>query len=354
MSDLWQWIYNRRYQANEAQDETRIEMVNLFWQMMDNIRSNPELSLHYAEQSRQLAELVDDIWFVQLINHWELQIRFSFLGDYSETLNLATKATVAVRLPAYQDFPQRICLHEDLITAYVEQDPVGNKDLVQQALDYMETEVDPKAECYKCLFGLKIDFLRVNGTLEETLEVAHKTLGISEDSPHHLMFTYLSMAEIAYQQGDWENLNLWAKESELNARKNKRDDVISTALLWLATYAQHNQEPEKVKSLHQQATHIAERYGAFIGQPYYLALTIYHETSGQLEDALLTQQDYLMLIEGKSKPFQECTTLLNIIRLKKSINQVFVSDIETLKERVKVLKVPNYILDQLEDIINKD
>ena len=97
---------------------------------------------------------------------------------------------------------------------------------------------------------------------------------------------------------------------------------------------------------------MAQRYGAFIGKSYYIALTAYHEKADQVQDALQAQQEYLNLIEGKSKPFQECIALLDIIRLKKSMHQALEFDIEILKERVKVLKAPEYILDKLNVILN--
>lgn len=350
MTDIWQWIYDRRYDAYEQNDQTRLDMVNLFWQMMDHMESDPNLSLQYGAQARRLADLVGDLWFVQLINHWELQIRYSFLGDYTGTVDLATKATVEVRLPEYQNFPQRICLHEDLITAYFEQDPVGNRDLVQQALDYMEKEVNPDVECYQCLYGLKIDFLRIHNTPDVALEMAKKALTVVENSPHHLSFTYLSMVEVAYEQRDWDKLHQWAQEAENNSRQSDRDNLLATTLLWLATYHYHIQQKGEAESLYNQATHRAKRYGAFIGQSYYLALTAYYEITGQLEDALGAQQEYLTEITGKSKPFQECLAGLEIIRLKKALNQPYDADVQTLHESVKALKSPDYILGKLKEI----
>ena len=282
MSDIWQWIDDRRYDALRRGDETAMEMVAMLWRMLDIMEDNPQLGLHYGAQARQIAELIGDKWFIQLMNHWELQARFSFLGDYNGTLELATKSAVEVRLPEYQDFPQRICLHEDLISAYAEQDPIGNRELVQQALDYMEQEVDPNVECYMCLNGLKLDFVMTTGTHDEVRKTAQSAIKVAESSPHHLGYIYLMLVESAYQQKDWENLLIWAIEAESNARKAERENRTATALLWLALHAQRTDELERARSLYQQGTHRADRYGAFIGRPYYVALTAYHETGGTI------------------------------------------------------------------------
>lgn len=351
MSDIWQWIYDRRYDAYASDDETRLEMVHLFWQMLEELTTNPELSLQYGTQSRHIADMIGDKWFVQLINHWELQTKYGYIGDYTGTLDLATKAAVEVRLPEYQGFPQRICIHEDLISAYFQEDPIGNRDRVKQALDYMEREVDPSVECFQCLSGLKLDFVRETGTHDETLKAAQIALATNEDSEHHQSTIYLTMVEVAYEQRNWENLLKWAIEAESNARKADRENRLVAVLVWLAVHAQHIQQQDRADMLIQQAAHRVTRYGAFIGGAYYYALSAYHEQGGRLQEAIESQQTYLEQLIGKAKPFRECTALLEMIRLKKGLEQDFEDNVAALKETVKFLKAPDYILDKLKTII---
>lgn len=351
MSNIWQWIYDRRHDAFVQNDKTRLQMVDLFWQMLNALEDNPELALQYGAQSRRIAELLGDKWFAQLINHWELQTRYSYIGDYNGTLDLATKSAVEVRLPEYQAFPQRVCIHEDLISAYAQQDPIGNRDLVQQSLDYMEKEVDPSVECYRCLSILKLDFMRTTGTPDDTLKAARTTLGVVGDSPFHLAEIFLIMVEVAYEIGDWDNLLKWAIEAESNARNAERDNRLAAILLWLATHAEKVGKSDHCEAFYQQAIHRANRYGAFIGQPYYMALTAYHEMGGRLQEALEIQQQYLDLLVGKAKPYRENCTRLQIIRLKKALKQNVEDDVATLRETVKALKAPDYILNQLQDIL---
>lgn len=354
MSDIWQWIYDRRYDALVQNDETRLQMVDLFWQMLEALEDNPELALQYGAQSRRIAELIGDKWFVQLINHWELQARYSYVGDYNGTLELATKSAVEVRLPDYQAFPQRVCIHEDLISAYAQQDPIGNRERVKQSLDYMEQEVDPSVECYRCLSILKLDFIRTTGTPDETLAAARSALAVVGDSTFHIAEIFLIMVEVAYEKRDWDHLVKWAVEAESNARDAERDNRLAAILLWLATHAEKAGKRDHCEAFYHQAMHRANRYGAFIGQPYYMALTAYHETGGRLQEALTTQQTYLDLLVGKAKPFRENCTRLEIIRLKTQLKQDTEEDVARLRETVKQLKAPDYILDRLKTLLNGD
>lgn len=350
MADIWHWIQSKHYDARLNDNEMQLRMIELFWSMLNVMEDDPTAALNYCMQSRRLAETLDDKWFIQLLNHWELQARFSFLGDYTGTLELATKATVEVRLPEYQALPQRVCLHEDLISAYVEQDPIGNKDLVQKALDYMEEEVDQSVECYKCLQGLKLDFVETHGTPEETIQAGLKVLGVVEGSAHHLVFAYITLVQSAYEAKLWDRMLLWSIELESNARKADRDNYIATSLLWLAIHAQRNQDDNRAQSLFQQAEHRANRYGAFIGKHFYTATTAYHEMGGRLQDALNAQIEYLGHVVGKTKPYEETTTYIEIIRLKKALNLDFADEVTKLKTRIKDLKAQDYMLDQLAQV----
>ncbi len=352
MSDIWRWIQNKHHNAYYGGNETELQMMELFWKMLNTMEGDPQSALSYCRQARRIAELLDDKWFIQLLNHWELQMRYSFIGDFTGTLELATKATVEVRLPEYQTFPQRICLHEDLISGYAEQDPIGNQDLVKQALDYMEQEVDPKVDCFICLNSLKLDFVRTTSTTETTIQAALKSIPVAERSEHHLCYVYIVLVESAYQLKQWDNLLTWAIEAESNARKAERDRYLASATLWLALYAEHIGDTNRAKMLFEQAQHRANRYGAFLGKAYYTALTQYHEHGGRLQEALDTQVIYLELLIDKSKPFGESLARLEIIRLKKALSQPYNDDIAELKETIKALKAPEYILDKLQGIVD--
>jgi len=353
MSDIWRWIQDKHYEAMHEGNETKIQMVELFWKTLNTMEDDPQTALNYISQSRHLAKILDEKWFIQLLNHWELQARFAFLGDYNGTLELATKATVEVRLPEYQALPQRICLHEDLISAYVQQDPIGNKDLIQKALDYMEDEVDRNVECFICLNSLKLNFARTTGTSEDAVRAGLNALSVAEGSPHHLTHVYTVLVESAYELKQWDKLLLWIIEAESNARKSDRDNYVATTLVWLAFHSQRTGDETRATSLFQQGVHRANRYGAFLGKPFYTASTAYHESGGRLQEALDAQTTYLRQVVGKAKPFSESLARIEIIRLKKAMEQPYDDDITHLKETVKALKAPDYMLDKLKVVLEK-
>lgn len=351
MSDIWDWIQTKYDNAQVDGDVLQLQMIGLFWQMLHLMEDDPQVALNFAARSRRIAEMRDDKWFIQLLNHWELQTRFAFLGDFTGTLELATKATVEVRLPDYQALPQRVCLHEDLIAIYMKQDPIGNKTLVQHALDYMESEVAPTVECYICLQGLKLGFVEAHSTPEETIDAALKTIPIVERSPHHLASVYATLAENAYKSHQWHKMLLWSIELESNARKAKRDRYIATALLWLASHAERSGDGLRASSLFQQVESRVGRYGAFLGRSYYVALTAYHEMGGRLAQALQAQQAYHEQVVDKGKPYEESLTYLEMIRIKKALAQDYADEVARFKRRIQDLKAQNHMLEKLVAIV---
>ena len=345
MTDLWSWIDQLSNKAWVEGDDISYEMVRCLYRSFNANQHSAEEALQHIRHGRELATRVDNRWFIQLMNHWELQIRFRYIGDFTDTLALAIKSTVAVRHPEFIDFPQRICLYEDLIVAYTETDPVGYQEDIQKALDYMEDAVTPYSECHLCLNNLKRDFKRIDGSAEDVKQMALADLQDAQKSPYHLNYIYYDLAEVAYQQKDWDNLLTWATTAlEVVSRAPRFEP---TAIIWLALYAQEIGDMDKRNTLLAQAMNKVERYGSFLGRTYYTALTAYHEHGQRWQSALEVQVSYFDRIKDTAQSFQECHALLNIIRLKRQLNLDVSDEIDTLKQTASQLKSPDYFLDKL-------
>lgn len=350
--DIWSWIYERRYLAHAQQDIMRLRMIDLFWSMMENLRNNPDLALQYGEQSRKIAQMVGDAWWIQLCHHWELQIKFNFKADFTDTLDLASKSAMEVRKGEYQAFPQRICLHEDLITAYVRQDPLSHQDLIQNALDYMEQETKPEVDCYRCLHNLKIEFAMACHRYQEAIPLAQQALIVSEKSDFHLAHVYGMLASISFRLDDWNNVQLAASSQEEYARKQRLEDCLIISLMWQAAYAEHAGDSKQAKDLQQQTGIRASRYGAWLGIDYYTALTAYHEQGNRLQDALKIQEILRDQMQGKSSYYDEAQVNFEIIRLKKILKQAIEDDIQSAKKVIAYIKNPAPLIAQLEKIVS--
>src|SRR5262249_58918739 len=97
---------------------------------MSSYRTNPDRTLTMLAEARTLAEQMGESWWVLFIDHWRLQALLNFKLDFRNVLDIAVGATLEARKPQYANFPQRICLHEDLISSYLGIDPFGHADAV--------------------------------------------------------------------------------------------------------------------------------------------------------------------------------------------------------------------------------
>ena len=107
----------------------------------------------------------------------------------------------------------------------------------------------------------------------------------------------------------------------------------------------------RAQSLYQHVESRTERYGAFLGRGYYIALTAYHEMGGRLEQALQAQQAYHEQVAGKGKPYEESLAYLEMIRIKKVLGQDYADDVIQFNICIQDLKAQNHMLEKLNGII---
>ncbi|MFO0863827.1 MAG: hypothetical protein U0744_04075 [Gemmataceae bacterium] len=140
-------------------------------------RRTPTLiTLSLLEQARAKAKLLDEGKWVLFFDHWILQTQLFFRRDYRNLLDQAVKASIEACKPGHRDLPQRVCIHEDLIHAYVGIDPVGYADRIAAALDFMKGEAHPKAECQHCILGCRASFESEMGRYDASREIGEEKL----------------------------------------------------------------------------------------------------------------------------------------------------------------------------------
>lgn len=350
--NIWDWVYQIENDAFQKGDDQRLKMVETFNEAMDASEDNPDLALTLLAQSRQLANELQELWWVQLVNHWELQFRIYNKRDLHNTLELAAKSTVETRKPHYADFPQRICLHEDLIRVYMKQDPIGHMDMVDQALDYMEQELHPKVECFLCFQQLKISQKIHQNDIKSANILAHRLLDYARSDRFHLCHAYEYLCEIAYHQKNWEALGQWSYlgEGVAKTRDNNRDQLI-TFLMWQAVFERNQGNEDQAQQRFRSAVQRAARYKGGLGRDYYDGLVAYHEMGNELEQALKARQTYLEMLVNTAQYHEECECLLEIIRLSTALNLPTEEIVEQLNICLGNLKNPTPMREKLSVIL---
>src|SRR5215472_783316 len=135
---VWDWIIAFRDEAQANGDRDRLRLQQIFDNASRFTKTDPDVMLGLLAEGKALAQQLDEPWWVLFFDHWRLQALLHFKYDYRDVMDLAVTATLEARKPQFSTLPQRICLHEDLIYAYVGTDAEGHADRITQALDYMQ------------------------------------------------------------------------------------------------------------------------------------------------------------------------------------------------------------------------
>jgi hypothetical protein len=344
---LWNWIDERWRIAQTEQDANTVAMIRLFYMALDEMQRSPDDSIAMLNKSRELAEASHDAWWIQLVNHWELQARLCYKMDFNGTRELATKALEETRKPFYKTFPQRTCLHEDLITGYLRQDPHGYKTEIKDAITSMEQTVSPKLDCYQCFHDLKTDFAILTGTNDQMLEEGLRYLQIAQGSDHYSASAYGVLCTIAFKRGEWERLGEYARLSEEAARRAELDYLIPTAYAWQAVVAQQKGDVKQAQTFAMNATALTQQNLTSQRNEYFEAMCIYHEQGKRLDEALKVRERQLQRLAGKAQHHAECHSRVEIFRLRKALALPTETALKDARAAAEKLKNPTPMLERI-------
>jgi hypothetical protein len=318
---VWDWIREFRLEAKACGDEERLRLLQLYDAAGEARKVDPKNALELLRQARAVAERLGERWWVLHTDHWRLQYLLNDLLAMNEALDVAAPATLEARKPEYALLPQRVCLHEDLVSAYVGIDPAGHADAIRQALEFMRGEVSDEVECRYCVTQCEGEFTLACGRLDESEACARRTLAMADadrerhTGEFHAAYAYCDLCEIAWRRGDWEALRGYAAAGEDLARRCDIPRKVCEFLVWHALLARRDGDEGLASRLGRQAIARMARIRALPSPAYYHALAAFHEQGGELEAALRVRAHELQGIAGKGRLFQECRARVERCRL---------------------------------------
>lgn len=338
MDDLWTWVWQSLYE-----DESRREWYGEWRRAMALDESDPTGAVTMLDATIARADRAQDGWWKLFLEHWKLQILLNKARDFGAALDCAARATVEVRQSRFDAFPQRICLHEDLIGAYQGLDPQGFAPLIQNALDYMEKEIAPGIQCEACHRGLKSEFYR-SIDHAESLEAAWDYLAIADaqGEDFHRAQAYL---ELCYSVAVFEGIAARESLGELSAlgqdcaSKADYSEGLHEILMWRALAARWNDDPDASRAL-RRALDARARYGAAARPGYYFAGVLFYEADGEIEKAVQLLDEELREIEGHNEFWREATRRHKKCELLREMGLSWQDEGERVRQVARNLKNP--------------
>jgi hypothetical protein len=343
---IWNWLYEWAADAQDKEDEQRLRLWELEKRSSGFGKANPDMMLATLQEARALAEQLGESWWVLFIDHWRLQALLHYKMDYREVLDIAVKATLEARKPQYATFPQRICLHEDLIYSYLGVDPIGYSDVIEKALGYMKSEVSEDVECRYCTQGCRTRFAIIRGELDQARESVRLTLEMADtdtrvsNAEHHGCAAYSDLCEIAWLQRDRDTLEDSIKQGEVLARRIDNHLTLAEYIAWQALLARWDGDEEMAKRRLRQAQQRTGRVKSVPSVTFFNILAAYHEEGGELEEAWKVREQELAIVAGKGRLHDEFLCRIKRLRLLAQMGQPIDQELALAREAVQKLREP--------------
>ena len=338
---------------NDAKAKLRRGFYADFRRASNKCEADPQSSISIMESAAARAHLHGEAWWEMFLRHWQLQFMLNKASQPARALPLAARCALEARKPLYAGLPQRVCLHEDLINAYTQIDPVGNAALIGDALDYMDQEIAPGVECRMCFAGLRAEWMRLNDDAN-ALDAAHDYLALAQRANQEF---HGAQALIELCRGLWhfapeeapQTLEELAQAALECAREGGYDEGVHEISMWQALAAQLDGDARAVRR-YQLALEARGRYGGPASGGYYQAAVAYQRECGDWTSALELCDVELGEIVGTGQVFREVSRRLEKCSLLRQSGADASKEIGRVRAVARELKARDWVEAALESL----
>lgn len=342
--DIFQWIEDFAERAVAARDRDRFELYQTAVSGLQTLSDDPDAALGVLETARGMALRLGEPKWVLFCDHWRLQTLIGYKRDLSDNvLALARQSVLEALKPHYDDFPQRTCLREDLISYYLGSDPHGFHDDVATAISDMEAETDPESPCYHCLLEMRTEFLVETAQADSAKPAALNALkqAASASDYWHAVFAYAHLCQIDAWKEDWKSVRHWAEAGLSFEGRCVKDSLLAEMLMWRALALQHLGDSLTAGQCVRRARSVVRAMRAVPAPGYFEAACRVHEASGQLARALVTRRRQVRLITGKGQPALETRCRLEVVRLLAALDRPYEDELYEAEIVAETLRLPS-------------
>ncbi len=329
----WRWVLEFAERMDLLGDQRRHRLVLIAKEALDAREIDPPEALRRYNEGRAEAERLRERWWVLFFDWLRLQVITGEMGDYLTGREVVTWAVEEARKPLYGRFPQRICLHEDLIRIHLGIDPLGYAGVIEDGIAYMTQVLPEISPCHECLQSLRTRLAIELGRWDEARAELLKSL--NEDRSRHQMaprserhwvsqkfsaeksraaeLTQLCL--VAWHTQEYDDLRAWVAEGESVARLVDQPACLAEFHVWQALLARRDGSEPTAQRLCHSAVLEAKRSTRLPAREYFDALCTFYEQGRDLRQACQARGHQLNLLRGKGQTFVEVHAHLERCRL---------------------------------------
>lgn len=343
---VWNWIH--AFMKRVEDDPERQDLYFRFSDALECREADPGRTIAMFEEGRHIARDLDEPWWDLFYEHWILQTLLFYSHDYTRVVDRAVKATLEMTKPPFRDFPQRVCLHEDLIYSYVGIDPEGYAPKIEQALEYMKREVHPNLECNHCLLGCRTTFELNREKFDVAQASAERELDLAEQkaSDHYAGEALRTLCQLALHRKDYATMLELAQEGEKRIARLEREGQTAEFLMYQTVGWTAMEETRNAQRCYGKA--IPKIKGLAVpNEELYETLIAYQEALGDREKALRFRDRQWQIHGNRGKLLTDVRILRQRCRQLKELGRLAEADVEQAKAAIRKLRHPEPHLQRL-------
>jgi hypothetical protein len=354
MSD-WQWFEDYHADALRCGDAQRARLLQLHQDAFAVREVDPDRTLLLLADGRRLAQALGEPWWVLLFDHWRLHSTLHHKRDYRNVLDAAVRNVLEVRKPLYLGFPQRLWMYNDLVNIYLNLDPLGYIEEIDQTLTQAESELTPARDTsVYLLLESRLDAAICQDRLDDALRIGLGIQGKAQTdsnrwtADHFLISNFQTLCYVASLRKDWSAVPGWAEAGEALARRRGYQAAVSQCVMWQAAVARRAGDRPTAARLFRLATSQMTRLKVPRSAGHYEAMCGYHEADGNPETALRLRDQQLAECRDRGMIFDEFAIGLARLRLLRLMGRDFAADLAALREETRRFRRPESYLRQVE------
>jgi hypothetical protein len=347
IADAWTFVYYLQHRNSEEPCPRRLSELVMALAQTDNADADKSIAL--CLEGRELAEQCGEAWWILYFEYRRVHT-LQRQHNIQAARDAVLSALVEARKPQYTECPQRICLHEAAIWIYMDIDPIGYSPQIREAMAYMDREIPPDLSCRFCHSALEIAFHYERDEYAEAEALALRYLEATQNQLHYQSTALLFLCAINAARGNWSSILEWAREAEVQTRRNQIEHDEATSIAWQAAALRRAGHTEEARQAYRNAEAKAAALPTMPTGYYYSAVCAYHEQQGEYAEMLELRRRQRTQLQSTDLLKRRCDVQLAICRLQQQLGQDWQPAADELRSLARQMIDPSRFYAQLAEL----
>jgi hypothetical protein len=347
--------FSRRVAAwNQAGDEKRLKLSELYYESFRYRETDPELRFAILTQGKDEARRLDEPWWVLFFDYWRLSTLTADIHDFSRALPLAMELMAVFNSPEGRVHVSRVGILTNVLYTYMQTDPFGYRDDLERGFAHLDGLIAREPVSERFILNYRwTEYCCLTERWNEALEFAYQSLALTDRSVDaiqknwHRAWALFLLCRICHALNLLDELAGHAEHmAELSSKTNDLKRTQAAGLIWLAvTHRAAGDEQKSTRSFYRGMRCLRNLTSReeICADP----MAIYYELGRDWKAALKVRDTELAIVTQKGMPHRSCRIHIERCRLLKQSGEITPADLNLARQAAAQLQVPGFYLKKL-------